>query len=90
MAKAEKIIVVNTGVCAIFAKGVKLMPGDEIEITEKDLSLPGFEALISKGEMTVKDNSALNAEIVERANKKKKKDPTEGKSVAELEDGGTY
>ena len=87
---AKKIILVNTGLCVLLFKGQRLMPEKEIEVKEKDLELPGVESAIMRGELTVKDDSELNAEVKERASKKKKKDPDEGKTKDQLEDGGEY
>lgn len=90
MAAAKKIIIKNTGLCVMFFNGVKMMPGDEQEITEKDLKLPGIESAIARGELKVKNDEDLNEAVVERAAKKKKKDPDDGKTIKELEDGGVY
>lgn len=87
---AKKIILVNTGLCVMFFNGQKLMPEQEIEVKEKDLLLPGIESAVMRGELAVKDDSELNAEVKERAAKKKKKDPDEGKTKDQLEDGGEY
>ena len=85
---AKNNILVNDGACMIIFGDISLKPNEEMEVDSKELAL--FEHLIAKGIMKVKDNSALNEEITERANKKKKKDPNEGKSLKELEDGGVY
>lgn len=90
MAAAKKIIIKNTGLCMMFFNGVKMMPGDEQEITEKDLKLPGIESAIARGELKVKNDEDLNEAVVARAAKKKKKDPDDGKTAKELEDGGVY
>ena len=90
MAAAKKIIIKNTGLCVMFFNGVKMMPGDEQEITEKDLKLPGVESAIARGELKVKNDEDLNEAVVERAKKKKKKDPDDGKTIKELEEGGVY
>lgn len=87
---AKKIILVNTGLCVMFFNGEKLMPEQEMEVKEKDLELPGIESAIMRGELTVKDNSELNAEVKERVSKRKKKDPDDGKTKDQLEDGGEY
>lgn len=89
MAKNE-IILVNTGVCVVATGEVILKPGEEMLVSAKELELPGFEDMIFKGVLTVKDNSAMNAEIVERARGKTRKDPDEGKTKKQLEDGGEY
>lgn len=87
---AKKIILVNTGLCVMFFNGQKLMPEQEMEVKEKDLLLPGIESAIMRGELTVKDDSELNAEVKERVSKRKKKDPDDGKTKDQLEDGGEY
>lgn len=90
MAEAKKIIIKNTGLCVMFFNGVKMMPGDEHEISEKDLKLPGIESAIARGELKVKNDEDLNEAVVERVAKKKKKDPDDGKTIKELEEGGVY
>ena len=90
MAAAKKIIIKNTGLCVMFFNGVKMMPGDEHEISEKDLKLPGIESAIARGELKVKNDEDLNEAVVERVAKKKKKDPDDGKTIKELEEGGVY
>lgn len=85
---AKNHILINDGVRVVVFGEIMLKPNEEMEVDSKELAL--FEHLIAKGIMKVKDNSALNEEITERANKKKKKDPNEGKSLKELEDGGVY
>ncbi|WEY17671.1 hypothetical protein VC1_08 [Vibrio phage Vc1] len=87
---AEKIIIINTGLCVMFFNGENVMPEHEMEVAEKDLKLPGIESSIVRGEFKVKDDSDLNEEVVERAAKRKKKDPDDGKTKDELEDGGVY
>lgn len=90
MAAAKKIIIKNTGLCVMFFNGVKMMPGDEQEVAEKDLKLPGIESAIARGELKVKNDEDLNEAVVERVAKKKKKDPDDGKTIKELEEGGVY
>lgn len=90
MAKEKKITIVNTGLSAIYINRVRLMPDDEIEIEEAELNTSGVEYLIHRGEISVKNNKALNEEVKGRVAKKVKKDPFEGKSQKELEDGGEY
>lgn len=89
MAKSE-IILVNTGVCTVVTGEVTLKPGEEMAVTAKELTLPGMEDMIFKGVLTIKDNSEMNSEIVERARKKTKADPDVGKTKKQLEDGGEY
>lgn len=86
----EKMILVNDGVCTIFFKGDRYMPGDEIEVEAHELENKGIESLIHRGDLIIKDNSAATAEIKDRVESKRKKDPKEGKSRKELEDGGEF
>lgn len=91
MAKAKnEIVVVNTGLSAIYINRELVMPDDEFEIPSDYLELPAFESLFAVGSLTVKDDSAATKEVVERARAKAKKDPFEGKSRKELEDGGEF
>ena len=59
------------------------------EITVDDDQLERFETLIARGELTI-DSFKKNQEVVKKAAAKRKKDPEEGKSRAELEDGGEF
>lgn len=90
MAKAKEITLVNTGLSALYINRVRLLPDEEIEVSEDRISEPSFMFLISRGELAIKDDSAKTAEIKAKAAKTRKKDPTEGKSQKELEDGGEY
>lgn len=87
MAKKDTVTLINTAVCVIFIDEEMLKPGDQIVVDRS--SLERFESLIARGELTI-DNFKENQEVVKRANAKRKKDPTEGKSRAELEDGGEF
>ena len=90
MAKEKMITVFNDAACAIYIGSDRLMPDEEMSIPAEMLELPAFEYLISRGELKVKDDSAKNAEIRERANRKRKADPDAGKTKAQLEDGGEF
>ncbi|EBH2608651.1 hypothetical protein FKF61_21810 [Salmonella enterica] len=90
MAKAKEFTLVNTGVALIIIDRVDVMPGNEIVVGEEVLERQGTKALMAEGKLTIKDNSDLNAEIVEAFKSKRKKDPNEGKTKKELEDGGEY
>lgn len=78
---------INTGVCVIFIDNEMLKPDDEIMVDDDQLER--FETLISRGELTI-DNFKKNQEVVKKAAAKRKKDPADGKSRAELEDGGEF
>ncbi|QHR70176.1 hypothetical protein tunzivis_54 [Escherichia phage tunzivis] len=88
MSKTLKLKV--TGVCMIIMDGKRYHHGDEIEIESDRINDSAIEYLIARGDVEVKDNSEINEQIKEKAEKKRKKDPTEGKSRKELEDGGEY
>ncbi|HAC8812661.1 TPA_asm: hypothetical protein G0I71_21795 [Salmonella enterica] len=90
MAKAKEFTLVNTGVALIIIDRVDVMPGKEIVVGEEVLERQGTKALMAEGKLTIKDNSDLNAEIVEAFKSKRKKDPNECKTKKELEDGGEY
>lgn len=90
MAKEKEITLVNTGVALIIIDRVDVMPGKEITVAESVLERQGTKALMAEGKLTIKDNSDLNAEIVEAFKSKRKKDTNEGKTKKELEDGGEY
>lgn len=78
---------INTGVCVIFIDNEMLKPNDEIVVDDEQMDR--FESLIARGELTI-DNFKANQKVVEKATAKRKKDPTEGKSRKELEDGGEF
>lgn len=90
MAKEKSVVLVVSGICSIFFKGDRFMPGDSFEVAESDLEIKSIESLIVRGDLTIKDNSSANEEIKERAAKNRRKDPRADKSRAELEDGGEY
>ncbi|AGF87853.1 hypothetical protein BROOKSBY_9 [Citrobacter phage vB_CfrD_Brooksby] len=90
MAKEKEITLVNTGVALIIIDRVDVMPGKEITVAESVLERQGTKSLVAQGKLTVKDNSELNDKIIEAFNEKRKPNPTEGKSKAQLEDGGEY
>lgn len=90
MAKEKEITLVNTGVALIIIDRVDVMPGKEITVAESVLERQGTKSLVSQGKLTVKDNSELNDKIIEALNEKRKPNPIEGKSKAQLEDGGEY
>lgn len=88
--KTGNVTVINKGLCMIYFKGEKHKPDSEFEIEAADLENAGIEMLIARGNLVVKDDSEATKEVKERVNKRIKKDPDEGKSIAELEDGGEY
>lgn len=90
MAKEKIVILSNVGVCAIYFKGNRYLPGDEIEIAENDLTNQGIEMLIHRGDLVIKNDVDATDEVIKRAEGKRKKDPNEGKSRKELEDGGEF
>lgn len=90
MAKAKAITIVNTGLCAIYIGRDRILPDEEMEITEELLSADSIKSLINSGEITVKDNTELNKSIKEELSKRRKRDPFEGKSQKEVEDGGEF
>ncbi|WBF80854.1 hypothetical protein DDONNNOJ_00031 [Citrobacter phage BSwS KMM3] len=73
MAKEKEITLVNTGVALIIIDRVDVMPGKEITVAESVLERQGTKALMAEGKLTIKDNSDLNAEIVEAFKSKRKK-----------------
>lgn len=91
MAKAKNTVtLINSGVAVIYIDRNRVMPGEEIEVPASLVECDGIQYSITRKELTIKDNAELNAEIVEKNIKKKKKDPTDGKTQKELEDGGEY
>lgn len=78
---------INTGACVIIIDNEMLKPDDEI--TVDDDQLERFETLIARGELTI-DNFKKNQDVVKKVSAKRKKDPADGKSRAELEDGGEF
>ncbi|MGN0813983.1 MAG: hypothetical protein ACI4MH_01970 [Candidatus Coproplasma sp.] len=89
-AKAEKVILVNSGACAIYIDRNRVMPGEEYEVTKEMIELDSIQFLISRGEMVIKNDVDATAEIVEKAKKSKKASPDDGKTKAQLEDGGEF
>lgn len=87
MAKQEKITLINTATCVIFIDGEMLKPGDHIDIEQSEIER--FESTIGRGDLTI-DNFNKNQEVVTKVASKRKKDPSEGKTRAELEDGGEF
>lgn len=90
MAKAKEITVVNTGLAAIYIMRERVLPDEEMTIPAEILEAGSLDFLISRGELAIKDDAAQTARIAEKVNKRKKKDPTEGKTQKELEDGGEF
>lgn len=90
MAKAKEITLVNTGLAAIYIERDRVMPDEEIEVDAELLEAQSIQSLIARGEMTIKDNTKLNKEIIEKVAAKRKADPFASKSLKELEDGGEY
>ncbi|HBI4576244.1 TPA: hypothetical protein K7O19_004063 [Salmonella enterica subsp. enterica serovar Infantis] len=90
MAKEKEITLVNTGVALIIIDRVDVMPGKEITVAESVLERQGTKSLVAQGKLAVKDNSDLNAQIIEEFESKRRADPTEGKTKKQLEDGGEY
>ncbi|QVW27733.1 hypothetical protein [Hafnia phage Pocis76] len=90
MAKAKEITIVNTGLCAIYIGADRILPDEELAIPEELLSADSIRALIASGELSVKDDSKTTKEIAAEVNKRRKRDPFEGKSIKELEDGGEF
>lgn len=79
--------IINTGARVIIIDNEMLKPNDEI--TVDDDQLERFETLIANGDLTI-DNFKKNQEVVKKVSAKRKKDPADGKSRAELEDGGEF
>lgn len=90
MTKEKTVTLKVSGVCLIIVEGAYRHPGDEFNVEESKLKDSAFEYLIAKGDLVVKDNSELNEEVKISAKSKRKKDPRDGKSKAELENGGIY
>lgn len=90
MAKEKNVTLVNSGVCTIFIKGDRYVPGDEIEVMESDLETSGIEMLIARGDLKVKNDDEKTEAVRERVSKRKKPSATDGKSKKELEDGGEF
>lgn len=90
MAKEKEITLVNTGVALIIIDRNDLMPGKELVVKDEVLARHGTKSLIAQGKLAIKDNRDLNAQIIEEFEKKRKADPTEGKTKKQLEDGGEY
>lgn len=90
MSESSNVTLVNRGLCVVYFGGVKALPGEELEVTAEDLELSSIESLISRGVLEVKDNAEKNDEIKEKSRSRKKKEPADGKSIKELEDGGEY
>lgn len=90
MAKEKNVTLVNSGVCSIFIKGDRYVPGDEIEVLESDLETSGIEMLIARGDLKVKNDEEKTEAVKARVSKRKKASPTEGKTKSELEDGGEF
>lgn len=90
MAKEKTVTLVNSGVCSIFIKGDRYVPGDEIEVLESDLETSGIEMLIARGDLKVKNDDEKTEAVKERVSKSKKPSAADGKSKKELEDGGEF
>lgn len=92
MAKAiaKEFVIVNTGLCAIYIGLDRLLPDEELTISEELLNAASIKLLISTGELTIKDNVEMNKTIKEEIQKRRKRDPLEGKTLKELEDGGEF
>lgn len=90
MAKSKTVTIVNTGLCAIHINRERIMPDEEFEIPAEYLELDGIKYLFGRGELAVKDDSATTKKIFEEVKKKQKRNPDEGKTKAQLEDGGEF
>ena len=91
MAKAkDTLTLINSGLAVIYINRNRVMPGEEIEVPASLVECDGIQFSITRKELTIKDNAELNAAIIEKNIKKKKKDPADGKTQKELEDGGEY
>lgn len=90
MAKEKKVTLVNSGLSAIFIGRTRILPDEEIEIDADSLTTSGIEYLVFRGELSVVSDKSAEKEIKERVSKRVKKDPNEGKTLKELEDGGEY
>lgn len=85
---AEDTKVRSVAACLIAFGGEKYKFEDEFTIPASELLKPGVLYLFSQGMIEVVDNYELNKQIVEFANAKKKRDPREGKTREQLEEGG--
>ncbi|HAK2374315.1 TPA: hypothetical protein H1940_004746 [Salmonella enterica] len=90
MAKEKEFTLKNTGVALIIVDRVDVMPGEEITVAESVLERQGIKSLIAQGKLVVRGDSELTGKITRAFKEKRKPDPTEGKSRAQLEDGGEY
>lgn len=79
---------VNDGACVIHFGGKRVMPGESFEVDADALKNQGIVYSICRGELSVKGNPDLTKQIKEEAYSKRSKDPYEGKTLKELEDGG--
>lgn len=86
----ETVELKNSGVAVIYIGRSRVMPGESIEVGAEMLDTDGVQFLISRKELVISGNAELTAEIREKNLKRKKADPTEGKSQKEVEDGGEY
>ena len=90
MAKPKTVTVVNSGLCPIYIGLDRVMPDEEYELAAEKLEEDAFKYLFGRGELVVKDDIATTKSVVEKANKNKKRNPDEGKTKAQLEDGGEF
>lgn len=86
----DMVTVVNSGVSLIVFGGVRYSPDAEFEVKKSDLEKSSFQYLIASGQLEIKDDSEATKEIRTKVNGSKKKDPDEGKTQKELENGGEY
>lgn len=76
------------GACRVKFGGVNYSHGSEFEASESDLKGKGIGYLFTQKILVVKDNEAKTREVIETHRAGAKKDPNEGKSREELENGG--
>lgn len=84
------IIAINTGLALIVFGAARVMPGEELQLTEEDLKLSGIEYHFGMGALEVKDDYERTQEIKRAIVERRKPDPDAGKSQKEVEDGGEY
>lgn len=86
----EEVTLINTGVSVVIIDGKRVLPDEEVLVSEVLLNTTGIEYLFGQDCLEVKNDITLTREIKSRVLSRVKPDPYSKKTLKELEDGGEY
>lgn len=83
----ETVTLVVIGSCLVRHNKEDHTFESEFDVTQAELDSKGIQYLLANKMVKVLDNEKLTKSLIAKATKSKKKDPNEGKTLEQLEEG---